>query len=323
MSEPQRIESLGFAPAAGRVVGNEHTRVVALTLDPSSRDTAEWIGSHRDRIRNALDECGIVLLRNHPVDLDRFMNTVELVGGAPLSYIEPSTPRTAVAPQVYTSTEYPPDQRIPLHNENSYADRWPARLFFLCVEPADTGGETPVADSRSVYGLIDPAVRERFSDGVVYTRTFRDDLGLGWQETFGTDSRSDVEAYCVEHNQQFSWNGTVLRTAARRAAALRDPRRGEWSWFNQAHLWHVSALDADMQEALREVYADADMPRNAFHADGTPIAAADLREIERCYRECAVTMPWRRGDLLVVDNVFAAHGRMPFGGTRRVLVAMT
>ncbi len=32
---------------------------------------------------------------------------------------------------------------------------------------------------------------------------------------------------------------------------------------------------------------------------------------------------WRAGDLLVVDNVLAAHGRMPFSGARRVLLAMT
>lgn len=32
---------------------------------------------------------------------------------------------------------------------------------------------------------------------------------------------------------------------------------------------------------------------------------------------------WRAGDLLVADNVLAAHGRMPFSGARRVLLSMT
>lgn len=30
-----------------------------------------------------------------------------------------------------------------------------------------------------------------------------------------------------------------------------------------------------------------------------------------------------KGDLLVLDNVLAAHGRMPFTGARRILLAMT
>ncbi|CAL9395764.1 hypothetical protein SUDANB6_01355 [Streptomyces sp. enrichment culture] len=33
-------------------------------------------------------------------------------------------------------------------------------------------------------------------------------------------------------------------------------------------------------------------------------------------------MDWREGDILVIDNVLTAHGRRPFEGTRRILVAM-
>ena len=35
-----------------------------------------------------------------------------------------------------------------------------------------------------------------------------------------------------------------------------------------------------------------------------------------------VTFPWRRGDVLLLDNMLTAHGRRPFTGDRRVLVAM-
>ncbi|MFY1676223.1 MULTISPECIES: TauD/TfdA family dioxygenase [unclassified Streptomyces] len=31
---------------------------------------------------------------------------------------------------------------------------------------------------------------------------------------------------------------------------------------------------------------------------------------------------WRPGDLLLVDNVLAAHGRDPFRGARKIVVAM-
>ena len=37
----------------------------------------------------------------------------------------------------------------------------------------------------------------------------------------------------------------------------------------------------------------------------------------------AVDVDWRRGDLLLIDNMLVAHGRRPFTGSRRVLVAMS
>jgi hypothetical protein len=32
---------------------------------------------------------------------------------------------------------------------------------------------------------------------------------------------------------------------------------------------------------------------------------------------------WVAGDVLLIDNVLVAHGRRPFEGSRRVLVAMS
>ena len=39
--------------------------------------------------------------------------------------------------------------------------------------------------------------------------------------------------------------------------------------------------------------------------------------------DAAVDVDWNVGDLLLVDNVLVGHGRRPFTGQRRVLVAMS
>jgi alpha-ketoglutarate-dependent taurine dioxygenase len=47
-----------------------------------------------------------------------------------------------------------------------------------------------------------------------------------------------------------------------------------------------------------------------------------MDEIRGAYDSETVKFDWQRGDLLLVDNMLVAHGREPFTGNRKVLVAM-
>lgn len=41
------------------------------------------------------------------------------------------------------------------------------------------------------------------------------------------------------------------------------------------------------------------------------------------YDEGSYAFPWQPGDIMVIDNMLMAHGREPFTGKRRIIVAMT
>jgi hypothetical protein len=71
-----------------------------------------------------------------------------------------NVPRRAVASEgnIYTSTDFPAEQSIFLHNENSYQHTWPMKIFFFCLKSATAGGETPLADVRKVLQRIDPKI---------------------------------------------------------------------------------------------------------------------------------------------------------------------
>ena len=86
--------------------------------------------------------------------VDGFDRVVRALSGEPLTYTERSSPRHAIKGQVYTSTDYPPDEEIFLHNENSYQARWPLTLFFYCITAADTAG-------RDTAGRRPPGVPAR------------------------------------------------------------------------------------------------------------------------------------------------------------------
>lgn len=58
-------------------------------------------------------------------------------------------------------------------------------------------------------------------------------------------------------------------------------------------------------------------------ADGSPIPADYIRHIQETGLALAVDVDWAPGDLLLIDNMLVGHGRRPFTGPRRVLVAMS
>jgi hypothetical protein len=47
-----------------------------------------------------------------------------------------------------------------------------------------------------------------------------------------------------------------------------------------------------------------------------------MQELRGLYESEQVAVPWRQNDILMVDNMLTSHGREPFSGPRRVLVAM-
>lgn len=289
-------------------------------------DLAAWMTRNRGDIEARLSAHGGILFRGFgvgtPEELDRI---VRAVSGETLEYTYRSTPRTRVQGEIYTSTEYPADQSIPLHNEMSYTRSWPRKIFFCCAVAAPVGGETPIADSRGVYRRIDPEIREKLARlGVTYVRNYGSGIDLPWQDVFQTSDREAVEELCRRAGIEFEWRGEdELRTRQTCQAVTVHPGTGEPVWFNQAHLFHVSGLPNALRESLLSTFAEEDLPRNALYGDGTPFEPEVLAAIRAAYEAETMEFPWQEGDVLLLDNVLVAHGRRPFQGPRRVLVGMS
>jgi alpha-ketoglutarate-dependent taurine dioxygenase len=242
-----------------------------------------------------------------------------------LAYVHGNSPRTKVGKNVYTSTEYPPEYTISMHNELSYAHQWPSRLLFFCAVAAETGGATPVVDARLWLESLDPEVREAFSGGVRYTQNLHDGYGLGksWQDTFETDDKAVVEEFLGNAGATWEWKRGNLRVSQVRPATLKHPVTGDEVWFNQSDQWHPATLGDETAAELAKVLPVEDFPQWVSFADGTPIPEEYVIQVRDRGLEAAVDVDWRVGDLLLIDNVLLGHGRRPFTGKRRVLVAMS
>ena len=243
-----------------------------------------------------------------------------------LAYVHGNSPRTKVGANLYTSTEYPPEFVISMHNELSYAAKWPTRLMFFCEQAAETGGATPVVDGTLWLDSLDAEVSAAFAAGLRYTQNLHDGYGLGksWQDTFETGDRAEVERFLAGTQAEWTWKPDgSLRVTQLRPATIKHPVTGEEVWFNQADQWHAAALGDDTAAALAAIMPPEDLPQSVAFADGSPIPGEWAVHIRDVGLESAVDVDWRTGDLMLIDNIAVGHGRRSFTGKRRVLVAMS
>jgi len=241
-----------------------------------------------------------------------------------LSYVHGNSPRTKIGPNIYTSTEYPAEHVISMHSELSYAYAWPGRLAFYCEVPPGSGGATPVADAEQWLADLDDDLVADFSGGIRYTQNLHSGVGLGksWQATFETEDRDAVGAFLDQAEAAHEWRADgSLRISQVRPATARHPVTGTEVWFNQADQWHPVGL-GPAGVALAKILPEDEHPQSVRFADGRPIPHEYIRQIIDRGLARAVDVQWRRGDLLLIDNMLTAHGRRPYTGDRRVLVAM-
>lgn len=297
-----------------------------LVVQPaqSGVDLVAWSRDHREFLETQLVQHGALLMRGFDIQsVPRFEEFVAATSSGALPYSERSSPRSKVSGNIYTSTDYPAAEKIFLHNEQSYNLLFPLKIYFFCVTPPATGGQTPIADTRRILAAISPEVRRRLAQqGYMYVRNFGHGFGLSWRETFQTDRKTDVEQYCREHQIDCEWHGERLRTRQVRSAIARHPRTGEHAWFNHATFFHVSTLEPTIRERMLAELGEENLPHNTYYGDGSPIEPEVMDHLRQVYLEQKLLFDWRRFDVLMVDNLLASHGREAFTGERRVVAAL-
>ncbi|MGW7531799.1 TauD/TfdA family dioxygenase [Amycolatopsis sp. NPDC054798] len=277
-------------------------------------------------VDDLLAEHRAILLRGFAVPEEALEQVTGRLLAQRLAYLHGNSPRTKIGDNIYTSTEFPPEYDISMHNELSYAHAWPSRLVFSCALPAATGGATPLVHGGLWLNEIDETIRDAFSGGVRYRQHLHGGIGLGksWQSTFETDDREAVEEFLASGNATWEWTPAGgLRISQTRPATKRHPVTGEEVWFNQVDQWHIATLGDDTVRDLLSALPEEDLPQSIAFADGRPIPAEYALRVREIGWELAVDVQWRLGDVLLIDNVAVAHGRRAYTGSRRILVAMS
>lgn len=346
MSDPDRYRIR--LPKAGRP-----PLEVAPAGDADLGHLCDWLRDRPDWVQEQLVEHGALRFRGFPVDgPEAFERLARAVDGDLKNEYLGTSPRDALTDHVFNASELPDYYPIPQHCEMSFCAVPPRRVFFCCLTPpAEGSGETPLADFRAVWRDLDPGVRERFQRGGL--RHVRNYAGPGagagdptqlkpWPDMFGTTDHEAVEATCRREGFDPVWReGDALRLVSTQPVTRDHPVTGETAWHNHLTTFHVSTALGEYERIVRlrpserhrgllamareldQRLRDAPPEERGMHTtrlDGSEIPEEDVDHVrDVVWRHMAVE-PWRRGDVVAIDNHSTSHGRLPYEGARHIAV---
>lgn len=304
----------------------ESDQPLPLVLQPAVEDVdlAAWAQDNRTTVEQALFAHGAILFRGFALKGAEDFEQVAQALCPSLFGEYGDLPREKAGRHLYGSTPYPADKTILFHNESSHLHRWPLKQSFFCVQAAQEGGETPIVDCRKMCERLRPELREKFEkQALMYVRNFTPGFDVSWQDFFHTEDKAAVEETCRQHGVEWDWTlDGGLRTRQICPAIVKHPRTDDRVFFNQIQLHHISYLEPAVRNSLVDMLGIERVPRNVYFGDGSPIDDETAAEIGELYERTSVRFPWRKGDLLMLDNMLVAHARSPFVGPRKIVVAM-
>lgn len=240
---------------------------------------------------------------------------------------------------------------IKYHNELCYTSEFPKIVAFVCVLPSQSGGYTPLSNSRQVWNDLPEQMKNKCLEfGIKYIRNVRDseaenavennELDIKahkcLQELFGTNDRVTMEKLCTEvYGYDFEWvkcgqNGTpMLRIMYNLPAAmiLRNDKVDEnhkdstiTTFANSMLGMHGTIFDAYDDYYERLPYMER--PLHSLWGNGEEFSKEEMDIVSEAFEKNTIRFEWRAGDLIIADNLWWAHGRYPYTGDRKILALM-
>jgi len=299
---------------------------LALELKTASLEEAcAWARTNAADIEAQAFKHGAVLMRGLPLaSPEDFDAVVTAFGFTNFSYEESlsNANRINYTPRVFSANEAPPEVTIFLHHEMAQTPIYPSKLFFFCQTAPAEGGETPICRSDILWERLTEQLPDFASScldkGLKYSLTMAGEsdessgMGRSWQSTFSAESREAAEARMNELGYSWQWqpNGD-LRATTPVLPAVRDLGDGRSSFFNQ-----LIAAFKGWKDARND-------PSKAItFSDDTLLNPDDVAKASELADGVTFDIPWQDGDLALVDNYTAMHGRRTFKGTRKVLASL-
>jgi hypothetical protein len=199
---------------------------------------------------------------------------------------------------------------------------YPSHLFFFCEQAAESGGATPICRSDVLWERLAERcprfARDCQAKGLRYSNVMpaandaTSGMGRSWQSTLRAQTREEAERRLRGLGYSWEWlaDGS-LRATTPVLPAVRRLSNGRVSFFNQ-----LIAAAMGWRDARN------DPSKSITFGDGSPLDREAVNVAAQLGEELSFDVPWQNGDVALVDNYVAMHGRRTFTGTRKVLASL-
>jgi len=290
-------------------------------------EAINWVKQNLTEIEAELERSGAVLFRGFPMnDADTFDAFSAAFGYKSFTYKESfsNAVRINFTERVFTANEAPKDVEIYLHHEMAQTPVSPDKLFFFCKTSADVGGATPICRSDKLYEALeqaDPTLAHNFLEkGVKYTTCMPHEdnhesgQGRSWKSTLSVENKEHAEKRLRELGYTWEWiSDNSLKAITPVLPAVRQLDNGIKTFYNQLIAAYLGwdGVKEDPSVAIP-------------FGDGSHIPAAGLNMIVELSKQFTFDLEWQDGDMALIDNKMAMHGRRSYSGERKrqVLVAL-
>eukprot|EP00111_Clytia_hemisphaerica_P005095 TCONS_00014672-protein len=322
----------------------------------NGKEITSYIRDNKSEIIDAFETPGALLLREFDTNQIEIDEVARLIGYTPAhTYIPGIAPRKAAIegnPFVFTSTEAPPHLPILPHTEMTYWPDPPHLILFQCKFldsscPQVNANETVLFDMKLAAAELNENLLEKLANGCIMERKYpgkfnpnwdiEDSIAGGscWQKAFATENIADVESICKLNNVEFEWISTVSKEPPTLVTRYNS------SWYvNQRLVLQTPLLGkAVYQDMIKRFPQRFDNQKMHGTVEGGSVAPkvdllhpnipgkpfleeSEIVALMEALWKHVVFIEWEKGDVVLIDNMNMAHGRMNCAGKRRIVASM-
>ena len=240
------------------------------------------------------EEYGVVLFRGFkpPEDITKFTNIYTESYAADSDERKPRSSFSVVR-EVNSGTHF-----IPLHSEAAFSPIWPEIIWFYCVTPSRSGGETILCDGVSVWKNLSTRDRKVFLANPIYYKNVVPKIPSMALERaslhFGSMGTSDLSQSNSSEPPEF---------IQIRFAVTEGRKFGEYCFCNYLLCTHRNLINISFK-----------------NVENTSV----IDNIDSITEKLTYPHSWESGDLLMIDNRRFMHGRKAFDdNVRDILLIQT